>query len=82
MIRNSGKKKGECWDDNLERRIPYFDKMVHCKVAAGRVSAIWFIPEFSFTVGSKPALLKVRVWPWFAIRSLELIIDGLSVYSE
>jgi len=43
---------------------------------------MWFVPEFSFTIGSTPGLLKVKVWPWFAIRSLELIIDGQSVYSE
>jgi len=55
---------------------------VNGKFAAGRTSAIWFIPEFSFSVGSIPALLKVRVWPWFAIRSLELIINGEAVYSE
>lgn len=55
---------------------------VNGEFAAGRVSAMWFIPEFSFSVGSIPALLKVKVWPWFAIRSLELIIDGQSLYSE
>jgi len=55
---------------------------INGKFAAGALSAMWFIPEFSFTIGSIPALLKVKVWPWFAIRSLELIIDGQSVYSE
>jgi hypothetical protein len=55
---------------------------VNGEFAAGAVSGMWFIPEFSFAVGSIPALLKVRVWPWFAIRSLELIMDGQSVYSE
>ena len=55
---------------------------VNGKFAAGQTSAIWFIPEFSFSVGSIQALLKVKVWPWFAIRSLELIINGESVYSE
>ncbi len=64
------------------RSLGHESVTVNGEFAAGRVSAIWFIPEFSFTVGSKPALLKVRVWPWFAIRSSELIIDGLSVYSE
>jgi hypothetical protein len=55
---------------------------VNGKFAAGQTSALWFIPEFSFRVGSTPAMLKVRVWPWFAIRSVELIIDGQSVYSD
>jgi len=52
------------------------------KLAVGHTSTLWFVPEFSFFVGSIPALLTVRVWPWFAIRSLELIMDGQSVYSE
>lgn len=55
---------------------------VNGKFAAGQMSLIWFIPEFSFSVGSIQALLKVRVWPWCAIRSLELIINGEPVYSE
>ena len=55
---------------------------VNGEFAAGGTSTMWFIPEFSFTVGTIPALLKVKVSPWFAIRSLELIMDGQSVYSE
>jgi hypothetical protein len=55
---------------------------VNGKFAAGQTSALWFIPEFRFAIGSSSALLKVRVWPWFAIRSLELIINGEAVYSE
>src|SRR5215204_499426 len=55
---------------------------VNGKFVAGQTSAIWFIPEFSFSLGSIQTLLKVKVWPWFAIRSLELIIDGEPVYSE
>ena len=55
---------------------------INGQFAAGGISAMWFVPEFSFTVGSSSGLLKVRVWPWFAIRSLKLIIDGQSVYSE
>jgi hypothetical protein len=55
---------------------------VNGEFAAGRTSAIWFIPEFSFSVGSQQALVKVKVWPWFAIRSLELLVGGELVYSE
>jgi hypothetical protein len=64
------------------RGLGHENVSVNGKFAAGCTSAIWFIPEFSFSVGSIPALLKVRVWPWFAIRSLELTINGEAVYSE
>ena len=50
--------------------------------AAGQMSVLWFIPEFSFSVGSMRALVKVKVWPWLAIRRFELVINGESVYYE
>jgi hypothetical protein len=55
---------------------------VNGAIAAGKASTLWFVPEFSFSLGSMPALVKVRVWPWLSIRSLELVVGGESVYRE
>ena len=54
---------------------------VNGRLAARRAS-LWFVPEFSFFIGSAPALLRVKVWPWLAIRSFELRVNGEQVYSE
>jgi hypothetical protein len=42
----------------------------------------WFVPRFDFRVGSLPAFLEVRVWPWLSLRSVRLNIDGHTVYDE
>jgi hypothetical protein len=55
---------------------------VNGKLAAAKRSRLWFVPEFSFPVGTMQGLLKVKVWPWLAIRSLQLIVGGELVYSE
>lgn len=47
-----------------------------------KVSLIWFAPRFDFDVGGRPATIKVRVWPWLAIRSFELHVDGNPLYTE
>jgi len=55
---------------------------VNGRLAAGKASMLWFVPEFSFPLGTTPGLLKVKVWPWFAIRTLQLLVAGELVYSE
>jgi hypothetical protein len=42
----------------------------------------WFVPEFKFRVRGYRALIKVRVWPWLAIKSFELWVDGRLLYHE
>jgi hypothetical protein len=64
------------------RGLGYESVTVNEEVAARQVSVMWFVPEFCFSIGSTQAIVKVKVWPWLAIRSFELIIDGESVYSE
>lgn len=64
------------------RGLGYESVTVNGKLATAKMSALWFIPEFAFSLGSFQVMLKVKVWPWCAIRSLELIINGETVYSE
>lgn len=64
------------------RGLGYESVSVNGKLMAGQVSRLWFAPEFSFRLGSRPALIKVIVWLWMAIRSLELIVDDVSIYCE
>lgn len=52
------------------------------KAIAGGISSPWFIPSFPFNVDEHKVLLNIRVWPWFAIKSLNILIDGQNVYSE
>lgn len=42
----------------------------------------WFVPEFRFRVRGYRAKIKVRVWVWLAIKSLELWVDGKLLYHE
>jgi len=42
----------------------------------------WFVPEFRFRVRGYRAKVKVRVWPWLAIKSFELWVDGRLLYHE
>lgn len=46
-----------------------------------RISS-WFRPIFRFFVGSRPAVIAVRVAPWLAIRSFHLLIDGQVLYCD
>jgi hypothetical protein len=47
-----------------------------------KVSLIWFVPHFDFDVGGRPATINVSVWPWLAIRSFLLRVDGSLMYVE
>jgi hypothetical protein len=47
-----------------------------------KTSLIWFVPRFEFKLGGWPAVLEVRVWPWFTVRSLVLRVGDRVVYAE
>ena len=55
---------------------------VNGEKAAGGRSWLWFVPSFEFHLGNLPAALYVRVWPWLAVRSLKLVVDGQALYEE
>jgi len=64
------------------RGVGYETVLVDGEVAQSKESKRWFVPQFEFKVGPANALLTVRVWPWFAIRSLKLIVAGRVLYTE
>ena len=60
----------------------YESVLVQGEVAVKVPSLLWFAPRFEFRVGSLPASLDVRVWPWLALRSVRLTVDGRVAYAE
>jgi hypothetical protein len=42
----------------------------------------WFRPVSRFFMASWPAAIVLRVWPWLAIRSFHLLIDGKVLYCD
>jgi hypothetical protein len=55
---------------------------VNGKVTVKKSSLLWFVPRFEFPLGQAPAILEIRVWPWLAIRSLLLNVNGEDCYRE
>lgn len=64
------------------RGIGHETVFVNGEVASRPPSENWFVPRFKFKIGSADTVLTVRVWPWLAIRSLKLIVEGETVYHE
>lgn len=60
----------------------YEEVWLNGEVACHRRSYLWYAPEFEFSIGTLPAVIRVRVWIWLAIRSLSLEVDGRRVYYE
>ena len=58
------------------------------KVSAGENEFVtqsefcWFAPEFNFDLDGKSYSVKVRVWPWVSLRSLEVYVNARLEYSE
>ena len=42
----------------------------------------WFVPEFDFEHNDSHYNVQVRVWPWIALRSLEVHQNERLIYSE
>ena len=42
----------------------------------------WFVPEFDFKHNGIHYNVQVRVWPWVALRSLEVYQNERLIYSE
>jgi hypothetical protein len=62
--------------------LGYETVSVNGQVVSRETGVLWFAPRFKFFVGNRPAVVRVRVWPWLTLRSLELFIDGWCVYAE
>jgi len=64
------------------RGMGYECVLVNGKVVDKRNSYFWPVPEFRFTIGNLSAVIKVRMWPWFVLRSFTLEVGGRQVYHE
>ncbi len=42
----------------------------------------WFVPHFEAQVGDDRVVVRVGVWPWLALRSFLIDINGETVYAE
>lgn len=63
---------------NLVRERVFVNEQVEIE---RRISS-WFSPIFRFFVGSRPAVVAVRVSPWATIGSFHLLIDGQVLYCD
>ena len=54
------------------RGIGYESVWVNGTQVPARGDGLWFAPRFEFPLGSTPAAVEVRVWPWLTIRSSTL----------
>ena len=64
------------------RGAGYETVAVNNEIVVGETSNAWFVPQFEFKLGTMPAVLDVRVWPWLAVRSLTLSVGGTVLYNE
>jgi|GEM_PF-2772536 len=62
------------------RGMGYECVLVNGKVVDKKNSYFRYVPEFRFMIGNLSAVIKVRVWPWFVLRSLTLEVDGSQIY--
>ena len=47
-----------------------------------KLSLTWFVPRFEFDVGGHAGSIEIRVALWLAVRSFDLRIDNILVYTE
>lgn len=55
---------------------------VNGELVTAKQNKTWFVPRFEFRFGQHQAEIHIRVWPWFAVRSLSFLVDGIEVYAE
>jgi hypothetical protein len=55
---------------------------VNGQVVATQQRALGFVLRFPFRLTIQKALLEVRIWPWFSLRSIHLWVEGELVYAE
>jgi hypothetical protein len=63
-------------------KLGYEVVRVNSVVVAKQRGRLWFAPRFTFDLGSLPAVLEVRVWPWLAVRAFRLSVNGRVVYDD
>jgi hypothetical protein len=59
-----------------------YEKVVIDGYAIRQFSGPWFVPRFDFTLGGRPSVVEVRVWPWLGLRSLVLRVNDKVIYAE
>jgi hypothetical protein len=64
------------------RGLGYESVWVNGELALSSTSLMWFVPRFDFSLGPRPAVVEVRVWPWLTIRSFRLTVDDVVLYAE
>lgn len=52
------------------------------RIAVRLWSFWWFNSKFEFRLGTHEAMIEVRFWPWLAVRSFLLVVDGEVAYRE
>ncbi len=62
------------------RGMGFESVLVEGQVAERRQSLVWFEPTFEFVVGSLPAQMEVRVWAWFQIKSIKIIVAECELF--
>lgn len=65
----------------LGRGAGYEYVVLDGNAVAGGTSQPWFIPSFCFDIEQHKIVLNVRVWPWLTIRSLNITVDGIEVFT-
>lgn len=56
--------------------------VVNDSVAHVEKRKFWFASFYEFRIGSLPAVLYVRVWPWLHVKSISLMVAEKVAYSE
>jgi hypothetical protein len=64
------------------RGMGYECVLVNGEVVDKKNSYFWYAPEFRFTIADLSAVIIVKVWPWFTLRSFTLEVGGKQVYHE
>jgi len=60
----------------------YEEIIVNGEIACRTNSYLWYVPQFEFLIGNTSAKVEVSVSVWMKIQHFNLIIAGVSVYSE
>src|SRR5262245_11481914 len=75
--------EGKSHVDYYGRGIGFESVFVDGFAVKSETSFWWFVPEFRFRLGNRRrGVIKIRVWPWLAVKSFELWVDGQLLYGE
>ena len=74
--------KANVWRANSANVRNVESVSVNGEVVAEQQRPLAFVLRFRFSLGTSPALLEVRVWPWLSVRAVHLWIENELVYAE